>query len=307
MLDPGDELGQLPSDHELDDVLEPRPLHPPRADAPTVAEDREPVGHALDLLEEVADVDDADTLVLEPPDDLEEPLAVFEGERARRLVHDEDARLVEQGPGDLDDLLGPDAQQADGDVERDLGVADELEGLADLPPHGLAVEPARRVDLAAEHDVLLDRHVRGQGELLVDHGHASAQAVEGGGRGVGTPVELHPAGVGGQGAAEDLHQGALAGAVLADEGVDLAPAELEADAVKGPGRAEALAHPGHAEDGGCRGSGGHQSSIRERSGERRVRISGASMFSSVARTTPVSMTFSTVSPRRWATIVLTPR
>ena len=122
-------------------------------------------------------------------------------------------------------------------------MADELEGLADLPPHGLAVEPPGPVDLAAEHDVLLDRHMRGQSELLVDHGDARAEAVEGAGRGVGPAVDLHPAGVGREGAGEDLHHGALAGAVLADEGVDFAPAELEADTVEGPGRAEALAHP----------------------------------------------------------------
>src|SRR5512143_2682803 len=68
VLDPGEELGELLADHELDDLVESRPLHRPRADAPPVPQDGVGVGHPLDLLQEMADVDDAHALVPEAAD-----------------------------------------------------------------------------------------------------------------------------------------------------------------------------------------------------------------------------------------------
>ena len=60
--DAGEHLRELLADHELDDRLEARPLHVPGADVPAVPEDRVAVGDLLDLLQEMADVDDADVL-----------------------------------------------------------------------------------------------------------------------------------------------------------------------------------------------------------------------------------------------------
>ena len=96
-----------------------------------------------------------------------------------------------------------------------------------------------------------------------------------------------------EGAAQDLHQRALAGAVLAEQGVDLARAELEVDAVEGDGGAEALADARHATgraaaDGRVIGRGS------ERSGVSRALISAVPMLSLVARVTPVSMSLAIV-------------
>src|SRR5207244_3492102 len=52
-----------------------------------------------------------------------------------------------------------------------------------------------------------------------------------------------------------LHERRLAGAVLADEGVDLAGTHLEADAVERDDTRVALADPAHLEEGS--GGGGH--------------------------------------------------
>ncbi len=74
-----------------------------------------------------------------------------------------------------------------------------------------------------------DREVRGEVHLLVDHGDAPPAGVEGPRRPVGPAVELHRARVGLVGAAQDLEERALARAVLADQGVDLARRDLERD------------------------------------------------------------------------------
>ena len=48
-------------------------------------------------------------------------------------------------------------------------------------------------------------------------------------------------------AGEDAHQRRLAGAVLAEQGVDLARPQHEVDVVRAPRRTEGLATPGHAD------------------------------------------------------------
>ena len=68
---------------------------------------------ARDLVEPVRDVDDADAVGRELPDDAEEPRAFRRRQRRGRLVHDEDARVERQRLGDLDELLLADAQPGD--------------------------------------------------------------------------------------------------------------------------------------------------------------------------------------------------
>ena len=80
-----------------------------------------------------------------------------------------------------------------------------------------------------------------EGELLVDHGQAAGARV---GRASGAPglaVEGHAPAVGRLDAGEDLHERALAGAVLSEDRMHLARASLELDAAEGDGQAERLA------------------------------------------------------------------
>ena len=80
--------------------------------------------------------------------------------------------------------------------------------------------PAR--GFQAERDVGLDAQVRGQRQFLIDHGDAAASRVLRPGRFVGLAVQRENAGVGPDGPAQHLHQRRFAGAVLADQRVDLA-------------------------------------------------------------------------------------
>src|SRR3954449_6176130 len=113
-----------------------------------------------------------------------------------------------------------------GDVEPDA-----LEQLARLPLLGAADDQPEVGGLVAEHEVLGDAQVRGERELLVDHGDPQllgvARAVEAHLLALQLDVAVVPA----LGLGEQLHQRGLAGAVLAGHGVHLAPAHLEVDAV----------------------------------------------------------------------------
>ena len=78
-----------------------------------VAQDGDAVGEREGLVQVVADEDDGDAVLLELAHDLEE---VVDLARLRAAVGSSmmmTSRLVEQGLGDLDHLLLPDAQSAD--------------------------------------------------------------------------------------------------------------------------------------------------------------------------------------------------
>jgi hypothetical protein len=120
--------------------------------------------------------------------------------------------------------------------------AEPLEQFAAARGERLAVDAAAAGErLAAHEDVLRDREVGEERGLLVDHRDAGRA---GGGRAVERhrlAVEQHAAGVGAVHTGEDLDQRRLARAVLADQGVRLAGAELEVRATQGGDRTEVLA------------------------------------------------------------------
>ena len=95
-----------------------------------------------------------------------------ERERRGRLVHDDQPRLHRERAGDLDHLLLGDARGRApariGSTSRPMRVGDG----ARLRRHPPPVDEEPRPGLAADEDVLGDRHVRGEGELLVDRDDA---------------------------------------------------------------------------------------------------------------------------------------
>ena len=113
--------------------------------------------------------------------------------------------------------------------------------------------------LGGEHDVLRHRHHRDEHEVLMHHPDAGVD------RGL-RRAELHRL-AGDHDLAlvrvvepvEDVHQGRLAGTVLAEERVDLALAQVEVDVVVGHGAREALGDVAHLEHGA--GRVGHRCGI----------------------------------------------
>ena len=159
-------------------------------------------------------------------------------EHGGRLVEDEDLGAAVEHLEDLDTLLLADAEVGHELVGVDLQPVAAAEG-ADPAARRVAGEdrPAR---LATEDDVLPHREVVGEHEVLEDHADAVADRGRRGAEVLHLAVDEDRALVGLMGAVQRLHQRRLAGAVLADDGVDRAAADLEVDAVVGDDAGEAL-------------------------------------------------------------------
>ena len=97
----------------------------------------------------------------------EQPVGLDTGECRRRLVHDDQPCVANEGAQDLDLLLVCDAKRLDanGRVVLEADPSRELtEPLALLRP----VDDTRLPELDAEEDVVQHRHRRREGKLLVD-------------------------------------------------------------------------------------------------------------------------------------------
>jgi hypothetical protein len=114
--------------------------------------------------------------------------------------------------------------------------------------------PAR---LAPDEDVLRDREVGHQVELLVDDADPELLGVLGTVDGHPLPVEEELALVGRVDAGQQLHQRGLAGAVLADQRQHLAAAQVEVHVLERLDAGEALGDPAHLQQRVGVDSGAH--------------------------------------------------
>ena len=164
---------------------------------------------------------------LQAADDLEQLAGLLRRQHRRRLVEDEDVGAAEERLQDLDPLLLPDRDRAD---ERGR-VDDEPELLRQLAHPRLRpalVEEDLVARLHAEDDVLGHGHHRDEHEVLVHHPDPGLDRVPRRAEADRLPVQEDLARVVLVEPVEDVHQRRLAGAVLAEERVHLAPAHVEA-------------------------------------------------------------------------------
>ncbi len=167
---------------------------------------------------------------------------LLRGQHGGRLVEDQQVDVAGQRLDDLDPLLHADRQVFDRAVGVDgqpVAVGDLADQLAGAPP----VEEADRAAgglLGAEHHVLGDGEHRHEHEVLVHHADAGRDRVA-------RTADLHRlvvdqdlALVGLEQPVEDVHQRRLAGAVLAEQGMDLAGLDGQGYVVVGHEVAEAL-------------------------------------------------------------------
>ena len=200
-----------------------------RRDRPAVAEHRDVVGEGRDLVEQVGDVDDGGAAVRDRAHDAVQRLELVAGEHRGRLVEDEDPAAPHRAAGDLDELLVGQGELPGADPRVDVVEADAIEGLAgDLAPSPVRADA--RDALVAEEDVVLHAHLREHRELLVDGRDAPRESLAR----VGEPDPD---------AVEDLHEGRLARAVLAEQGVDATRSEADAHVVERDDARERLAQP----------------------------------------------------------------
>ena len=192
----------------------------------------------------MADVDHAHAAIPQLPDHCKQPLGVRLRQAARRLVHDQHPRLGPERARDLDHLLLGDRETPGRPVEVEVLVPELRQRGGRAGPRLRPPHPAQPLRLGPQHDVLRHAQVRREAQLLVNHRDAVTLRVERVDRRVRLSVQLGRAGVRPQGAAEDVHQRALARAVLADHRVHLAHCDLERHPAQGEGRAEGLRHAG---------------------------------------------------------------
>ena len=212
-----------------------------------VAQHRVGVAELKDLGHLVRDEDERGALVAQGPHDLEEVLDLGGVERRGGLVQDEQLRVEEERAADLQQLLL--ALLEVGDERGGVDVhAQALEEVARLGDHGPLVEREERAGLLlAEEDVLVGEKVVEEVELLVDEGDARLLDRLDRGSGEVGAVEGDGAGVGRVRAGQDVHEGGLARAVLAEKGVDLPARDVEVHAPQDGDAAERLVDAAHGE------------------------------------------------------------
>ena len=206
-----------------------------------VAEHGDPVGQGEDLGHAVGDVDDAHAVVAQSADEGEEQLLLGAAKGGGGLVQDQHLGGLGAGPGDLHHLALARRQRPGlpRGIERDAEPVKNGPGLCHH--RGLVEpEPARPHRLAPDQQVLGHGPVGQDGEFLKDGMDACDLGLGGGGEAHLAPLEPHRARIGRKQARGDLHQGGLARAVLAHEGVDLARPQVEARAVEGEDARKAL-------------------------------------------------------------------
>ena len=102
------QISDLSTDHQADEPIGRRTAHLAAPDGFSVAQDRESIGHLLNLFDEVRDVDDGELLLLEPADESEQALNVLLTEAAGRLIEHQHSTADGDRTGDLNELLRTD-------------------------------------------------------------------------------------------------------------------------------------------------------------------------------------------------------
>ena len=184
----------------------------------------------------------------------EEALDLLARQQGRGLVEHEHAQApahlaLEQRLHDLQAQLLPDRHV----VDQDLRVERQAVPLTEDVDPGGGLRQRHPAALLRPHHA--QQHVLGHGQrrhrhqVLVDHADPSVDGLARAEPRHLLAIDLHRPGVGAHRAEDDVHQGALPGAVLAEEGVDLAAEELQIDGVVGGHRVEALGDAGEPQGG----------------------------------------------------------
>ena len=174
------------------------------------------------------DVDDRDTARAEPLDQAEQLVDLARCQRRRGLVHHQNpaadlfSRLRTYGLGNLDHLPLRQAQSPDRRHRRQLH-AELVEQHRGHRMQTLPVDQSgKRRRRRAEKDVFGSRELRNEVQLLVDHADAQRERIT-------RRVHLHRTAVNDDGpgilaigAAENLHQRRLPGAVFTEQHMDFA-------------------------------------------------------------------------------------
>ena len=188
--------------------------------------------------------ENADALLAQLADEGADLGGLVRSERRGRLVHDEQAHAEMDGARDRDRLALAARHLPHGPLDLDEVRVERSERPCRLRRHPLLVEEAEACsELAAEEEVGRRVEIVGERERLVDRLDAVAPRVGGRLQRNALPVDPDLARARWEDAGEDLDEDRLAGAVVADQGDDLAGGNREIDARERPQPAKLLGDP----------------------------------------------------------------
>jgi hypothetical protein len=224
---------RLPAGHQADDGVAREVGEERFTDDAAVAHDRDVVADVGEFVEFVRDVNQRDAAALEFGDHAEEHVDFVGRERRGGFIENEHAGVFRDGAGDFDELLLADAEIGD---ERG-GCDREVETFEDGSRRGVELrivdQAETRAGLAAEENILGDREVRDEIQLLENDSDAGGKRGAGIGETHLASVEMERAGVGREDAGENVHQRGFARAVFAEQGEQPAGAHAERNTVEG--------------------------------------------------------------------------
>ena len=252
----GVELVEHAADHLGDQVGARQVLGAVLADELAVAQDRDPVGDLVDLVEEVADEQDGDAPVAQVADHGES-----RSTSSRSRLDVGSSRISTRASRTIARLIATSCWTAiEWLDEQRVGVEPETEVRqvpGRLPVGGLPVDAAAAARLVAEHHVLADRQVRAEVDLLVDRRDAGGLRVGGGAEDALLAGDGDRAVVDGVDAGERLDEGGLPAPFSPMSGVHLAGAEEEVDVVEREDAREADRDAAHLDERWRLGVGMH--------------------------------------------------
>ena len=176
----------------------------------------------------MGDVDDGNASRREVGDHNSETLELAWGQAGCRLIHCDDAGVLEQRPADLDNLPLSDLEGFDLRVRADRGIEGRERFSGGFLLGGAVDEDGAAAQRATEEHVLSDGELADLLKLLVDHRDPSPARVEGAAQGQNLAVERDRPGVRLQHAAHRAQQRRLSRAVLAEESREPHPDERAA-------------------------------------------------------------------------------
>ena len=232
------------ADHHADDLLGRGLGRVDRLDVAPVAHDGDSVGDLLELFEPVRDMNDPVASLTEVPGDAEELIDLGVRERCSGLIHDEDVRVVGKGFRDLDHLLLCHGKSGYTRARIQLHV-EILEQLRAVPVERLLVEQDPSSRLPADVDILGHRQVPHEVQLLMDDADPKVLGRPGGGDLLFLSADSDHARIAAIDPGKDLHQRGLPRAVLPDETVYLARAQIELRILERPDAGKALGDIDH--------------------------------------------------------------
>ena len=215
-----------------------------RRQSPAVAKNGHPIGDTQDFVQTMCDIDDSDVAGAQSPQSVEQAFDVRLGKRRSRFVKDKDVRLDRQRPADRDERTL--SRRQGGNRGRWIEIAaQDRERFGGGAFHSWpGYETGTRPRVAGlNRDVLGDCHPFDEAEILMDE--SDRQRVRPWMGGLSGKHDLP--GVGLIDPSQYLDQRRLARAVLSQERMDLATADVEVDMIERKRPGEALDEPGHDE------------------------------------------------------------